>query len=42
MSLPLAAGHIGADPHAPREKDLPRAVPLDGGDLASLDDAKIL
>lgn len=40
MTLPQATGHIGGDPHAPRDKDLPRAV--DGADLATLDDAKII
>jgi hypothetical protein len=40
--LPRAAGHIGADPRAPREKDLPRAIPAGSADLAILDDAKII
>ena len=42
MTLPQATGHIGADPRAPREKDLPRAVPRGDADLAALDDAKII
>ncbi len=41
MTLPQATGHVGSDPRSPREKDLPRAVPRDGADLAALDDAKI-
>jgi sulfatase-modifying factor enzyme 1 len=40
VTLPQATGHIGGDPRAPRDKDLPRAV--DGADLATLDDAKII
>ncbi|MDP9265359.1 MAG: hypothetical protein M3O91_04465, partial [Chloroflexota bacterium] len=40
MTLPQATGHIGGDPRAPRDKDLPRAV--DGADLDGLDDAKII
>lgn len=40
MTLPQATGQIGGDPRAPRDKDLPRAV--DGADLATLDDAKII
>jgi len=42
VTLPLAAGHVSGDPRSPREKDLPRAVPRDGADLAVLDDAKII
>ncbi len=42
MTLPQATGHIGGDPRAPREKDLPCGVPEDGADLATLDDAKII
>jgi sulfatase-modifying factor enzyme 1 len=42
VTLPLATGHIGGDPRSPREKDLPREVPQDGADLATLDDAKII
>jgi len=42
MTLPESTGHLSGDPRAPREKDLARPVPLDGADLAALDDAKIL
>ena len=41
MTLPQASGHLGNDPRAPRAKDLARAVPVPGADLATLDDAKI-
>lgn len=33
---------VERDPRAPRERDLPRQMPRDGADLASLDDAKII
>ena len=42
MTLPQATGHIGGDPRAPRDKDLPRDVPQDSAELATLDDAKII
>ena len=42
MTLPQATGHIGGDPRAPRDKDLPRDVPQDSAGLATLDDAKII
>ena len=40
MTLPQATGHLGGDPRAPRDKDLARVV--DGADLTTLDDAKII
>ncbi len=42
MTLPQATGHIGGDPRAPRDKDLPREVPPGDADLDGLDDAKII
>lgn len=42
MILPRDEGHLASDPRAPRENDLPRAVPIGRADLAVLDDAKII